>query len=57
VDGFEPSKSFEQQIYSLLRITFFAALTFEDEERLELSTFGLTSHRSAIELFIHYLFE
>ena len=52
MDGFEPPKPFEQQIYSLLRITYFAALTFEDEERFELSTLPLTTGRSAIELFI-----
>lgn len=74
-DWIQTNSVSQQQIYSLLRLFNFAALTilikpptgtsttlsiatvgvFEDEERLELSTIGLTSHRSAIELFIHFV--
>ena len=42
-----------QRFYRPPRLTIFVALTFADEERFELSTNGLTSHCSAIELFIH----
>ena len=38
--------------YRPLRLSNFAALTFEDEERFELSTRCLTNTRSAVELFI-----
>lgn len=55
-DWIQTNSVLQQQIYSLLRLFNFAALTIEDKERLELSTIGLTSHRSAIELFIHFVF-
>jgi hypothetical protein len=70
VVGVEPTLSFEQQGYNLSQLSNFAALTFyktaagvcnhrqgyEDEERFELSTLPLTTERSAIELFIHFVF-